>query len=354
MQGNNGFSRNNNFNLVRIYLSLSVVFFHSLELSGEKSLQFINKLFDAEKAVEAFFIISGYLVMKSYYRSSSVKSFFIKRIKRIYPAYFVIILLCAAFGFLASNYCGYCYFTAPQLYKYIIANLFFLNFLQPSLPAVFENNLFTAVNGSLWTLKIEIGYYLVVPLIVYLRSKIKINIHLLYALLFLSSLAYYLTTMYLHKVYASEMYLFLSRQTPGQLFYFILGAWMTEIEKTGWSSMAIKWLGIPCMVMLFFPLPVGLQSILLAVVVFFCANAVPAINYPYKKEDFSYGVYIYHFPVIQLLVYYQVYANSAVIGLLWTLIITSALAIFSWFFIEKPFIVKKGRKSIASAYNFGS
>jgi peptidoglycan/LPS O-acetylase OafA/YrhL len=346
MQVTNGLSRSNNFNLVRIYLSLSVVFFHSAELSGEKSLQFFNKLFDAEKAVEAFFIISGYLVMKSYYRSSSVKSFFIKRVKRIYPAYFAIVLACAAFGFLVSNYWMSCYFTAPEFYKYIIANLFFLNFLQPTLPGVFDNNLFTAINGSLWTLKIEIGYYLVVPVIVYLRNKIKLNVHLLYLLLFLSSLTYYLITMYLHKAYASEMYLFLSRQTPGQLFYFILGAWMTEIEKNNRSGVVIKWLGIPCIAMLFLPLPIAIQSVLIAIVVFFCANSLPVINYPYKKEDFSYGIYIYHFPVIQLLVYYQVYANNAFTGLLYSLAITFVLAIFSWFFVEKPFIEKRTRNIV--------
>jgi peptidoglycan/LPS O-acetylase OafA/YrhL len=338
-QRNSGFDRKNNFNLIRIYLSLSVYFFHSYELTGEPELSFLNKLFIGDKAVQAFFVISGYLIMKSYYRCDTVKDFLIKRIRRIYPGYLTIILLCALLGFIVSEYPICIYFTSPDLYKYIAANLVFLNFLQPSLPGVFTHHLFTAVNGSLWTLKLEVAYYLLVPLIAILRSKM--NVHLLYAILFLSSVSYLAGMKHLYKVYGGDEYLFLSRQIPGQLFFFIIGAWIMELEIKDWLKPAIRWLGVPCMIALFFPMPVMVQSILLAGAVFFWAHIVPMINYPYKDEDISYGIYIYHFPVIQVLVYYQVYAYSALAGLMYTLIFTFGLAILSWFFMEKPFTKRK-------------
>ena len=330
---------NNNFNIIRIYLSFSVLFFHLYALSQKSEISFFNRIFNGEKAVFTFFIISGYLISKSYKRSNSNKEFFIKRFKRIYPAYISVIFLCAALGFLVSDYSQSDYFKSPVLYKYILANSVFLNFLQPTLPGVFQGNYFPTVNGSLWSLKIEIGYYLLVPLLFFLRSKVKV--HYLYAVLFIASVTYFLGMMHLYKATTNNIFLFLSRQTPGQLFYFILGAWASEIDDKTLFKRIISWLGLPCLVALFFPLGVVLESFVLAIVVFFIAFCIPAINYPMKREDISYGLYIYHFPVIQVLVYFHFFDNSIALSIALSVVITIVLAALSWFFIEKPSITKK-------------
>jgi len=331
--------KDNNFNLVRIYLSLSVLFFHAFELSRQSELSFLNRIFNADRAVDAFFIISGYLIMKSYGRSASNKEYFAKRFRRIYPAYLVVVTLCALLGFIASTYPPAEYFRSPLVYKYLLSNMLFLNFIQPDLPGVFDNNFFHAVNGSLWTLKVEIGYYLLVPLIVALRSRIRPA--LLYSLLFLFSLAWYLTMLHLYDTQRQPIFLFLSRQLPGELLYFILGAAVTTFDDKPLFRKILAWLGIPATILLFLPLGTVAGSLVLAVAVFFFALRLPVLRYPFRKEDISYGLYIYHFPVMQTLVWLGVYHRSAMLGLVMSLLITTILALLSWFLIEKPFIMKR-------------
>jgi peptidoglycan/LPS O-acetylase OafA/YrhL len=331
--------KDNNFNLIRIYLSLSVLFFHVHELSQKAALGFLNRIFNGGRAVDAFFIISGYLIIKSYQRSSSTKEYFIKRIKRIYPAYLTIILLCALSGFLVSSYTIADYFGSAGLYKYILANLVFLNFIHPTLPGVFENNFFHVVNGSLWSLKVEVGFYILLPLIVYLRSKIKFPI--LYGLLFLLSAGYFFTMMHLYHTTRQDIFLFFSRQIPGELFFFIIGATVAEIDGRLEFRKWIKRLGIPAVIALFLPLGIVGGAIAQALAIFFFAFTVPPLHYPFKREDLSYGIYIYHFPVIQVLIHYGWFNWSPFLGLAASLLITIILAALSWIFIEKPFILKK-------------
>ena len=120
--------------------------------------------------VDAFFVISGFLIFMSYERTSSLRRYAIKRARRIYPAYLCIILLCAFGLFTLSGLPVDQYFSADW-FKYLVANLTFLNFLAPSLPGVFENNLLQAVNGALWTIKIEVMFYCSVPLIVWFAQR---------------------------------------------------------------------------------------------------------------------------------------------------------------------------------------
>ena len=115
------------------------------------------------------------------------------------------------------------YFSFDWL-KYVVSNLVFLNFLHPNLPGVFETNKWQAVNGALWTLKIEVMFYAAVPIIVYLFSRF-------------GRLAVMITFYTLSAAYAwfmisqgfrsgSEYYLILARQLPGQMTYFIAGGFV--------------------------------------------------------------------------------------------------------------------------------
>lgn len=157
----------NNFDLLRLVFAVTVSLVHAHTLTNFRELTLLSRILSSDIAVKSFFIISGFLIFMSYEKSSSLNNYYEKRIRRIYPAYFIVVLSCALLLFFLSNK-SLAYYFSTQWLKYIITNLVFLNFLQPALPGVFDNNSMNAINGALWTLKIEVMFYITVPIFVFL------------------------------------------------------------------------------------------------------------------------------------------------------------------------------------------
>jgi peptidoglycan/LPS O-acetylase OafA/YrhL len=102
--------------------------------------------------------------------------------------------------------------------------LTFLNFIHPMLPGLFENNTLSVVNGALWTLKIEVMFYVSVPFIAFLFRKwghFKVMV-VLYCL----SVGYASVLTSLSVSANSDLFLVLARQLPGQLSYFLSGIYI--------------------------------------------------------------------------------------------------------------------------------
>jgi peptidoglycan/LPS O-acetylase OafA/YrhL len=328
----------NNFDLLRLLLAMIVCLVHSAELSTQPSLKFISQILSSKIAVEGFFVISGFLIFMSYEKSSSLLSYTQKRIKRIYPAYLTIILLCAFsfFPFSTANLSEY--FSSAWL-KYLASNLSFMNFLHPNLPGVFENNSLDAVNGALWTIKIEVMFYCAVPIISYLMRRLG-QLPVLSALYLLSS-AY--SALFLHLAASgnhAEMTGFLERQLPGQLRFFIAGALI--YYYLDFFEAHIKSLTIAAATLLFvnYALPLSfLEPLGIACITIFFALYSYAGNFG-KYGDFSYGVYITHFPIIQLLTQLGLFKLSPLIGISTTVALTVISAISMWHFVEKRFLLR--------------
>ena len=153
----------NCFDEVRLILAFIVLVAHTSVLATAEPLAWFAKYFDSDFAVKSFFAISGYLVTKSYLSSDNFFQYLEKRVRRIYPAYILAILFCVAVGFCTTNLNTIDFVSHPGLIKYLVANLAFLNFLQPNLPGALPYNEIPALNGSLWTIKIEMMLYFCVP-----------------------------------------------------------------------------------------------------------------------------------------------------------------------------------------------
>ena len=199
----------NNFDLLRLLFSGIVVLVHAYELSGFQQLGIFTRVLSSTVAVKAFFVVSGFLIFMSYERSTTISAYSNKRIRRIYPAYFTVVMLCAI-GLIAVSTKNIGDYLSLTWVKYVFANLAFLNFLQPTLPGVFDSNKLTAVNGALWTLKVE-AMFLSVPLFVFLFRKFARFPILI--LVYCASVAYAEFFAIVAERTGSEIYMELGRQS---------------------------------------------------------------------------------------------------------------------------------------------
>lgn len=338
--------KDNNFDLLRFIFAFIVFLVHAYALSGVKELKILSEIFSSEIAVKSFFVISGFLIFMSYESSSNTKNFFIKRARRLYPAYIFIILVSIGLGSFFSSHPWHDYLTLATL-KYMVVNLLFLNFLQPNLPGLFDNNIFQAVNGALWTLKIEVMFYLIVPFVVLLFRKCG-RMRTIITLYFLS-IIYSVIMSELAKSTGHNYYYELQRQLPGQLTYFIVGAvgyyYFKYFVKYG------AWLvGIALFVLLFkAQLPWFIvEPIGLGVLVLYFACIFPQLGDFGKYGDFSYGIYIIHFPVLQLFVSLGFFSTSPWVVLCSISSLIVFLAYLLWHSVEKHFLSKSSHNLIVA------
>ena len=328
----------NNFDLLRLLFAGTVLLVHSYTLSGFQQIGIITNILSSEVAVKGFFVVSGFLIFMSYERSATITSYAQRRIRRIYPAYFTVVMLCSiSLVAVSSKNIGE-YFSFVWV-KYIFANLAFLNFLQPTLPGVFDSNKMAAVNGALWTLKIEVMFYLTVPLFVFLFRKFA---HLSILIIFYcSSVVYAVFSSVIAERTGSGIYAELGRQLPGQLSYFMAGAFFYYFlplfeRRIGYFLVAAV---LILSVNAFFSLPI-LEPFALATIVVFLGLFLYVGNFG-KYGDFSYGVYILHFPVIQLVLYSGLFPKSPWYFLIVVMLITTCCAIAMWHFVEKWFLFRR-------------
>ncbi len=335
----------NNFDLLRLLFASIVCVVHAQQLSGMSELTWVTWALSSTVAVKAFFVVSGYLIFMSYDRSSSVWAYAQKRVRRIYPAYFTVVALCAIGLAIVSQRSWSEYFSSAW-FKYLTANLVFLNFLKQDLPGVFDANKLQAVNGALWTLKIEVMFYLSVPIFAYVFQRFGRVRNLV--LFYMLSVLYAFLCSQLAEMSGRSLYEELGRQLPGQLSYFLSGAfyyfYASELKphmlKLALCALAV--LGIHYV----YAVSV-LEPLALATLVVFAATYRPLGNFG-KYGDFSYGVYILHFPIIQLLIHLGVLQEAPWLFLLTVSCLTGVGAVAMWHLVEKHFL------SRASHYVFAA
>lgn len=207
------------------------------------------------------------------------------------------------------------------------------------MPGLFEGNKIQAINGALWTLKIEVMFYCFVPLAViafqkFGRVRVLITVYILSAL-------YSIVTFKLGELSDSAVYDELQRQLPGQLTFFIAGAlcyyYLDAFVKNAYTLVA---LAIFCLFIQKYLPWLIIEPLVLAILVIFVACVFPYFGNFSKYGDFSYGVYITHFPILQILVSFGFFKSEPFFALGLSFVTVLFFSYLLWHFIERRFLRK--------------
>lgn len=334
--------KDNNFNFIRMVAAVLVLFSHCFPMTGTPWEPFANYLGSygtgGSLGVAIFFIISGFLVTRSVCRHST-SDYVISRMLRILPALALVTgfdVFVVGPVFTTETFSQY--FSSPITWAHLWNVRVFP--VELALPGMFAGNpLPGGVNGSLWTLPIECGFYVVLPLMLVLNL---LGPRAIIAVTALAALIYAFVTMQWGLGWSNQGDLVfrgaLLFPVSEFLIYFLSGAciWLNR-ERIAYShGMAAIMLLLLFMfadqkfrhVALFVALPY---------LVIYCAATQSRLLSLYRRlGDYSYGTYLFAFPVQQAIV--AIFAGK--IGYLSLLLvsfpITLCFAVLSWWFIERP------------------
>lgn len=325
----------NNFDAVRFAAATLVLYSHHHPLTGHEEPSFFALNTLGGLAVSIFFCLSGYLVTQSWFADPHPWRFAQRRILRIWPALTVVVLLSAlVLGPLLTTLAAKPYFRHDSFHQYFQNIL-----LQPAwfLPGVFETNTNTAINGSLWTIPLEVQCYIalilagLVGILAHTRTLIR------FALLYLLWYTYFYRPELLGNIhYALEFgayfvtgsFLFATRphwQRRPWLWHLgalliVLAAWHSGLRYLG-ALIGVSWL-----------------------TVYLGQLRTPVLSRIGRYGDFSYGIYLYAFPVQQTVIYLWYPQTGFWLNMLIAFLLTLACAAISWHTIEKPALAFKPRK----------
>lgn len=338
----------NGFNAIRLFAAIAVIFSHAFPImevgNGSEPLHRLSagQATFGVIGVWIFFVLSGLLISASFDRSRSIVDFSVKRGLRIVPALWVSVLLTAlVLGPLLTSLPLSRYFANAETLGFL-RNLVFA----PggyALGGVFENHPYRAANGALWTLRFELLCYVSAAVLLALGRLRIAAVALLWIMCMGLAAVFpgkpgwmpYLAWMF------AQLFRFFG---AGMLLYL----WRDHIPV---GRLAAAVAGLAAAAAISTPMLVPVFAIAGGyAVVAFGLLAPRWFRQIGQTEDYSYGTYVYGFPIAQLL--QPLCSEFGAIGWLANFVFTLPLALvaafLSWRFVERPALqLKPGGKGVA-------
>lgn len=350
-------NRQNNFDLIRLFAAFQVAILHMnghLKIKSPGSLwQGFLECIRPFPGVPVFFTISGFLIFASYDNNRSLKKYFKNRYLRIFPLIYVvtivtaILLIIFATGPVPFKGLGVWFAGQVTLFQYYTPDA--LRYFGVGTP-----------NGALWTIPVELEFYLLVPLLYFLNKRFGNFILLLLAACSFVAYTYIpkssLPLVY-KKLFEVSILYYLLHFTVGIFLYLHFNKIKKYLDGNG-----LLWLGIYVVFFLAFdkyahlyndlysPNLLGVVAdIILGVTILSLAYTKPGFSRKVLKgNDYSYGVYVIHMIVANAMVELSFIHNFWF--LLGGLAIVFMTAFLSWKFVEKPSLALKDKSFSLKAW----
>jgi peptidoglycan/LPS O-acetylase OafA/YrhL len=332
-------TKNNNFNLARLILASSVILSHTYEATAGKTDADFFSPYLGEKisyfAVDGFFFLSGFLVYASLIRRQSAVAFFTARLARIWPGLIASIVLVVLIGSL---------FTTVPLHDYlrgetkgfILKNGLFLggNY---SLTGVECEGALCNINGSLWTIPWEIRCYALLTIIflVGLSKKERMS-----RVIFPATIAFMLAWHWQPFSITDQSglgYNFARIDRLWTVFALGIAAYIYKDKiKLSWAIL-LALLGLTVL-QNHLHIHAHMESLFAGYLVL-CLGFLTVKDRALSANwhDYSYGMYIYAFPVMTLLQQAFHFNNPWVLAAA-NFFCTLPVAALSWHLVEKPMV----------------
>lgn len=345
----------NNYDFIRLVASCLVIIGHAYVLLAVPGVPVVFQVSISTFAVEVFFALSGYLVVKSWLNDPDLMRFVLKRGLRIVPGLVGVVMFSALLlGPLVTEYSYVDYFSHPLLPLYFLNIVFYI---VHSLPGVFTENIYpNAVNGSLWSLPVEVGMY---ALVLFTGLVAKSYFRAAWLLLTVASLGLNYAIFVLQSPITDTLIVYgTGMKSVVQIGpYFMVGGCICLFK--GWvpfrplltlAVLAVAWY----LTTTGWPLAgIGLIVTVTYVVISFGSYATPVLRDFGRFGDMSYGVYLYGFPVAQC--FSLAFGNTipVEVQIIFTIGLTLVLAFFSWHLIEVRALRFKPSRSAAPFWALG-
>ncbi|PIB95801.1 acyltransferase [Caulobacter sp. X] len=308
------------YDYLRLAAAILVIAHHARVLDGRPPLMLGGGADLGALGVGIFFVISGYLVAGSLARAPSLGVFVAKRALRIFPGLAIALLFTAfVLGPLVSTVGLGDYLRDQAPYGYVLRNLS-LYAVTYDLPGVFlAAPMAGVVNGSLWTLRLEFTAYLALAALGAARQATTRPLASLAIIAAGVTIGLHVAGLDARGDFFRIVYL---ASLNGFLFLAGAGFWTSRAAPPVW--LAIVTIPLLLTPLWFLALP--------ALVV-----RLGALPLPRPPVDLSYGLYIYSFPLQQML------AERGALNLLSSLALALPCAALSWLLVEKPALRLKTR-----------
>ena len=331
--------RENNFNLIRITAALAVLITHSFAVAiGTGDAEPIRKTIGmsiGSIAVDVFFITSGFLVTASLLTRQSTIEFIWARALRIFPALLMMLLLTVfGMGGFFTTLPLQTYLTDSQTYIYLVKCSTLITGVAGYLPGVFNDNPYkSVVNGSLWTLPIEIKMYAILT-IGWVALRITKRFGLRAFEVFVVTCAVvsgvFVVAYHFHRATENSSSTLFFMFFSGAAFY-VLKEHIRLSRWCFWTFVFALMLSATVIQHEFFVVYVLTISYVLFYIAYVPSGLIRKYN---LAGDYSYGVYIYAFPVQQS-VAALIPGVSVLSMLLISVSTTLVLAALSWHLLER-------------------